>query len=191
MLDVESKKAGAMDDDISAIASSVIIRDATPADLDALTALRPPRSLHAERIAPRDAAAAAAADDDLGKRYLLALLDNRPVGFGVIYFRGDPMWDRPDQVPLIMDLWVAENVRRRGIGRRLAADLESAARARGFPCVYLQVRAERNPHVIEMYQRMGYQKLQQRPRKDFYAEIDEQGNMREGEEMILDMQKWL
>jgi ribosomal protein S18 acetylase RimI-like enzyme len=159
------------------------VRDATLADLDALTALRPPRTLHAERIAPLT--------DDPDKRYLLALLDTRPVAFGVIYFRGDPMWDRPDQVPLIKDLWVAENHRRRGVGRRLAESLESAARARGFPCVYLQVRAERTPHVIEMYQRMGYQKLQQRPRKDVYAEIDEQGSVREGEEMILDMQKWL
>src|SRR5690349_5573815 len=160
----------------SPIMSPVLIRDVTPADLDALTALRPPRSLHAERITAQPAA------DDPDKRYLLALLDNRPVAFGVIYFRGEAMWDRPDQVPLIMDLWVAPPHRRRGIGRRLAQSLESSARARGFPCVYLQVRAERNPHVIEVYQRMGYQKLHQRPRKDLYAEIDEQGNVREGEE---------
>ena len=163
--------------------SPLPIRDVTLADLDALTALRPPRTLHAERIAPQT--------DDADKRYLLALLENRPVGFGVIYFRGDPLWDRPDQVPLIMDLWVAPAHRRRGIGRRLAESLESAARARGFACCYLQVRAERNPQVIEMYQRMGYQKLQQRPYRDVYAEVDEQGNVREGKEMILDMQKWL
>ena len=38
---------------------------------------------------------------------------------------------------------------------------------------------------------MGYQKLQQRPYKDVYAEIDELGNVRESKELILDMRKWL
>jgi ribosomal protein S18 acetylase RimI-like enzyme len=162
----------------------VTFRDATASDLDALTALRPPRGLHADRIAT-----SAAGGDD--KQYLLALIENRPVAFAVIYFRGDPMWQRPDRVPLIMDLYVAPNFRRRGIARRLTQSLESSAASRGFSCVYLQVQSERNPHVIAMYERLGYQKLQQRPYKDFYAEVDERGNVREGEEMILDMRKWL
>jgi len=175
----------------------LILRDAALADLDALTALRPPRELHAERIVTRTDGATTTEitditdNDDADKRYVLALLANRPVGFGVIYFRGDPMWDRPDQVPIIMDLWVAPKFRRRGIGRCIADVLEQSARARGFSCVYLQVQSERYPDVVGMYQRMGYQKLQQRPYKDFYAETDEQGNVREGKEMILDMQKWL
>ena len=160
----------------------VLIRDVTPGDLDALTALRPPRALHEERIAP--------ADDD-HKRYVMAIVDNAPVGFGVIYFRGDPMWKRPDQVPLMMDLWVAPSHRRRGIGRRIAEVLEQSARERGFSCVYLQVQSERNPEAVQMYERMGYQKLQQEPHKNFYAEVDEQGEVREGQEMILDMRKWL
>jgi ribosomal protein S18 acetylase RimI-like enzyme len=164
-------------------ATSVKIRDVTRTDLDALTELRPPRGLHADRVC-RDI-------DDDAKRYVLAELDDRPVGFGVIYFRGDPMWDRPDQVPLMMDLWVAPPLRRRGIGAAILHFLENAARARGFPCVYLPVCAERNPAVIRMYERLGYQKLQQRPYKDFYAEVDEHGAVREGQELILDMRKWL
>ena len=168
----------------SALELSPLIRDATPADLDALTALRPPRGLHAERIANSPDAAA-------DRRYVLAELDNRPVGFGVIYFRGDPMWQRPDRVPLMMDLWVAPHLRGRGIGRRIAEFLEQSARARGFPCVYLQVQPERNPRVTRMYERLGYQKLQPQPYKDHYAEVDEAGNLREGETLILDMRKWL
>jgi ribosomal protein S18 acetylase RimI-like enzyme len=164
-------------------APDIFIRDVIVADLDALTALRPTRELHAERIATHC--------DDADKRYILAMIANRVVGFGVIYFRGDPMWNRPDQVPLIMDLWVAPAYRGRGIGRRIAEFLERAARERGFACVYLQVQSQRNPAAVEMYQRMGYQKLQQQPHKALYAEVDERGQIREGEEFILDMQKWL
>ncbi len=169
------------------------IRDVTRGDLDALAALRPTRALHAERVC-RDI-------DDDAKRYLLAeTVDNdddddedarRPIGFGVIYFRGDPAWRRPEQVPLVMDLWVAPRFRRRGVGAAIMRALEEAARARGFPCVYLQVQPARDPAVVAMYQRMGYQKLQDKPYRDRYAEVDDAGVLRESDALILDMQKWL
>src|SRR5688500_2922416 len=76
------------------------VRDVTRGDLDALAALRPTRELHAARVCSD-------IDDD-AKRYFLAEMSGssdagdarRPVGFGVIYFRGEPTWRRPDRVPL-------------------------------------------------------------------------------------------
>jgi ribosomal protein S18 acetylase RimI-like enzyme len=164
--------------------SRIVLRDATRADVDALTVLRPPRGLHVDRVP-------AATGGDHDKRYVLAEVDGRPAGFGVIYFRGDPMWQRPERVPLVMDLWVAPHLRGRGIGRSIVDSLEQSARVRGFPCVYLQVQAEKNPRVVRMYERLGYQKLQARPYTDFFAEVDEHGDVRAGEELILDMRKWL
>src|SRR5215212_6660546 len=111
----------------------VVLRDATPADLEKLSSLRPPRGLHEDRIGPADE-----------KRYVLAEVDGRPAGFGVVYFRGDPMWQRPEQVPLVMDLWVDPKLRGRGIGSRIMSALERSARDRGFPCIYLQVQADKN-----------------------------------------------
>ena len=105
----------------------VVLRDVTPADLDALTSLRPPRALHAERMVLRGNV------DDTDKRYVLAEHDGRPVGFGLIYFRGDAAWRRPDRVPLMMDLFVAPAVRGRGAGSSIVRFLEHSARARGFP----------------------------------------------------------
>jgi ribosomal protein S18 acetylase RimI-like enzyme len=162
----------------SSLSPAVVLRDATPADLEALSELRPPRGLHADRIGH-------------GKRYILAEVDGRPAGFGVIYFEGDPMWERPERVPIVMDLWVAPHLRRRGIGSAMVESLERSARERGFQCVYLQVQAERNPQAVTLYEKMGYQKLAARPHKDFFHEVDEDGNVREGEELILDMRKWL
>jgi ribosomal protein S18 acetylase RimI-like enzyme len=101
------------------------------------------------------------------------------------------MWERPDQVPLMMDLWVAPRFRRRGVGKSIVRSLEEAARARGFRCVYLQVEAEKNRQAVQIYERMGYEKLEARRHKDLYAEVDEAGTVHEREEVILDMRKWL
>jgi ribosomal protein S18 acetylase RimI-like enzyme len=157
---------------------AVVIRPARPTDLSALTELRPPRGLHADRF-----------DDD--KQYVLAEVDGKPAGFGVIHFRGDPMWERPEQVPLVMDVWVAPELRRRGIGSRMISALEQSARDRGFPCVYIQVQADKNPRAVELYQRLGYRLLQSKPYPDLFHDVDEHGNVRAGTEVIVDLQKWL
>ena len=167
---------------------NIRVRDVTRGDLDALAALRPTRELHAARVCTD-------IDDD-AKRYFLAEItggdDGRtPVGFGVIYFRGEPTWRRPDRVPLIMDLWVAPKMRRRGVGAMILHALEDAARGRGFPCVFLQVQPQRDPGVLAMDERRGYQRLQQQPYRDLYAEVDDAGVLRESQALILDMQKWL
>ena len=159
----------------------IIIRDATPRDVEALTHLRPPRGIHADRVRSTDAEG----------RYVVAEVAGKPVGFGVIRFRGDPLWERPEQVPLVMDLYVAPDLRRRGIGRRVLRALENSARDRGFSCVYLQVQPQKNPQVVDLYKKLGYQPLQSTPYPDPYHTVDEQGNVREGTELIVDMRKLL
>jgi ribosomal protein S18 acetylase RimI-like enzyme len=158
--------------------SRIVIRPARPTDLNALADLRPPKGLHEERF-------------DSDKQYVLAEIDGKPAGFGVIHFRGDPMWERPEQVPLVMDVWVAPNLRRRGIGSRMIRALEQSARERGFARVYIQVQVDKNPRAVELYKRLGYQTLQSKPYRDFFHEVDDQGNVREGSEVIVDMQKLL
>jgi GNAT superfamily N-acetyltransferase len=160
----------------------VVVRDATFRDVDPLTNLRPPRGLHADRV--RDHSAS-------DVKYVVAEVDGRPAGFGVIHFQGDPMWERPDQVPLVMDLYVAPDLRRKGIGKRVLRALEQSARERGFSCVYLQVEAEKNPAVVEMYRKLGYQPLQSKGYPNPYHTVDDAGNVREGTETIVDMRKLL
>jgi ribosomal protein S18 acetylase RimI-like enzyme len=158
----------------------VTIREATPADVESLTHRRPPRGLHADRVGTES-----------DRKYVLAEVDGKPAGFGVIHFKGDPAWDRPEQVPLVMDLYVAPNLRKRGIGSRVLRALEKSARERGFSCVYLQVQPEKNRNAIEMYRRQGYQQLSAKPYPDPYQTVDEQGNVQEGTELIVDMRKLL
>ena len=46
-------------------------------------------------------------------------------------------------------------------------------------------------HAVALYQRLGYCPLQAKPYPDLYHRVDEQGNVHEGVELIVDMQKWL
>jgi len=157
----------------------ITVRYATPADVEPLTSLRPPRGLHADRI--RESTV----------RYVVAESAGEPVGFGVIHFQGDPLWERPDQVPIVMDLYVAPNLRGRGIGRRVLLALEQSARERGFSAVYLQVESDRNPRAVDLYRKLGYQPLQSRPYKDLYRFVDAEGKVIEADEMVIDMKKAL
>jgi len=162
--------------------AKVVVRDATFSDVDSLTNLRPPRGLHADRVRDRSSS---------DVRYVVAEVNGRPAAFGVIHFEGDPMWERPERVPLVMDLYVAPNLRRKGIGSRLLKALEQSARERGFSCVYLQVEADRNPKAVELYQKLGYQPLQAKPYRNPYHTVDDAGNVHEAEELIVDMRKLL
>jgi ribosomal protein S18 acetylase RimI-like enzyme len=157
----------------------IIVRDASPKDIESLTNLRPPRGIHADRI------------EHSAARFVVAESAGKPVAFGVIHFEGDPMWQRPEQVPLVMDLYVAPKLRGKGIGSRVLRALESTARERGFSAVYLQVEPDRNPRAVALYRKLGYQSLTARPHRDLYRSVDEEGNVIEGEEMVIDMKKWL
>ena len=69
--------------------------------------------------------------------------------------------------------------------------LEQSARERGFTAVYLQVELDRNPKAVDLYRKLGYQPMSAKPYKDLYRNVDENGNVTEGEEMVIDMKKWL
>lgn len=77
------------------------------------------------------------------------------------------------------------------LGRASCAHWRSQREHRGFSAVYLQVQPERTPHVVELYQKLGYQPLQSKPYPDPYHTVDDEGNVREGTEMIVDMRKLL
>lgn len=159
--------------------AAITVRDATPADVESLTALRPPRGLHLDRVGQPSS------------RYVIAETDGKPVGFGVIHFQGDAMWQRPEQVPVVMDLYVAPNLRGRGIGSRVLRVLEQSARERGFSAVFLQVQADANPKAVGLYRKLGYQPMTSHAHRDFFHTVDDQGNVIEGKEMVIDMKKWL
>ena len=162
--------------------TQLIVRDAMPEDLDALGALRPLGVLHADRIRK--------AHPD-SYRYFVADLDEQIIGSVMLYFRAEPGWDRRDQMPLMMDLFVAPAMRSQGIGAAIVAAVEEFAVAKGYGHLYLRVEPERNPRAFALYKRLGYQPLQQEPYEDPFRFVDSSGKVQEGVEWVVDMRKWL
>jgi DNA-binding MarR family transcriptional regulator/GNAT superfamily N-acetyltransferase len=83
--------------------------------------------------------------------FLLATLRDEPVGCGVLKFHGAA----PSE---LKRLWVASSVRGLGLGRRLLAELESHAAARGSRAVRLDTNGALT-EAIALYRSAGYREI--------------------------------
>jgi ribosomal-protein-alanine acetyltransferase len=136
---------------------SLRIRDAHPADLDALVRLEA-ASFSGDRIArasfrrlltrPSAALRLATAGDDL-------------LGYSLLLFR------EGTAVARLYSIAVAADARGRGTGRRLMEDAARIARKRGRARLRLEVRAD-NAAAIGLYEGLGYRRIGRYP--DYYAD---------------------
>lgn len=88
----------------------------------------------------------------------MAFLGNEPVGYVFLWFdeAEEPIVrERLEDVPLIMNLWIHEDYRNRGYGRRLVSRVEDRLRELEFSQVALGVGHD-NTVAIRMYDRLGY-----------------------------------
>ena len=56
----------------------------------------------------------------------------------------------------MVDLFVTEDERGRGIGTKLIRECEKRAKAKGFSRIWLAVNPEDNPRARQLYERLGY-----------------------------------
>lgn len=63
----------------------------------------------------------------------------------------------------MMNLCVAPDYRRQGIGEKLTMELEKQLRKNGATCLTLEVRVSNAP-AIALYEKMGFQQVGKRPR---------------------------
>ena len=83
--------------------------------------------------------------------FLVATLRSEPVGCGALKFHGG----EPAE---LKRMWVAEEARGLGIGRRLLAELEGRAAAAGAPAVRLETN-ETLTEAIGLYRSAGYEEV--------------------------------
>lgn len=98
--------------------------------------------------------------DDGSVAYLVASLEERPVGHGLIHWAGarDPeVRALLGECPEIYSLAVVEELQSRGIGTLLVRALEELAGSRGFARTGLAVALE-NPAARSLYERLGYER---------------------------------
>ncbi len=90
--------------------------------------------------------------------YLIAWIGTTPVGHVLVEWDGtsdEPMASYLGACPVISDLFVVEELRSRGVGSELLADVERRARERGHERVALGVAVD-NPRARALYERNNY-----------------------------------
>jgi GNAT superfamily N-acetyltransferase len=100
------------------------------------------------------AASISAADEELtppAGLFLLATLHGEPVGCGALKFHGDDPAE-------IKRMWVGQTARGLGLGKRLLAELENQATARGAQVVRLETNRALT-EAIGMYRAAGYREV--------------------------------
>ena len=127
------------------------IRDAADADLDALGRLEV-GSFPTDRMSPRSIRRLLGRPSAV---FRVAVAGKVVLGYSLVLFRkGSP-------VARLYSIAVDGSRRRSGLGRRLLADAERAAAARGGRVLRLEVRAD-NASAIRLYERQGYRPIGRR-----------------------------
>ena len=96
--------------------------------------------------------------DDGTLVYLIAWIDQTPVGHGMLLWggpTGSPKQHIEDPCPYVEDLWVRKDLRSRGIGARILAEMTMMVIAQGYKAVSLSVGVD-NRRAIDLYKRMGF-----------------------------------
>lgn len=166
-------------------ATAFHMRDATPADVPALAALRSNAAHHRGRL--RDARRG-------GFRYFVLLRAERIIGFVCLVFRRPVSWANVDDrahLPEVNDFYVAEAERSQGCGTFAVRALEQLVLAAGYTELYIAVEPEANPRAYALYRRLGYVALQDEPFYHRWAAVDGDGITRSGEAWLVNTVKRL
>jgi len=123
--------------------NELFIKKASIKDIDSLNILQLAPKLHLERLEKQN---------KNNGYYLLALINKKEIGHLFIDFKSDYSWHK---YPVIMDLHVREDERRKGFAQKMMEFAESVIKNRGFSKACLDVGID-NFSAKRLYEKLGY-----------------------------------
>ena len=117
-----------------------------------------PKSLNAARNAATHEARLKLQDDGM-LLYLIAWIDEMPVGHGMLLWdgpTGTPKQHIETPSPYVEDLWVRSDIRSRGIGALILVEMTMLAISHGYLSISLSVGVD-NRRAISLYERMRFE----------------------------------
>ena len=136
---------------------NIIIRDAQMDDLERLTELKNPIALHRDRIKEAD---------NKHFRYLVLEIGGEIQAFTCLCFKQPPSWPTQEHVvehPRIVDLFVNEQLRNRGLGSKFMQEMELILKKNNYKKLFLSVDPINNAKAHKFYKKLGYQDVQSKP----------------------------
>ena len=140
----------------SSASDAVRVRPARPADVPALVALER-ECFRGDRLSPRQLEIHAAGRSNTA--FLVANRGGATLGNALVFFR------RGSRRARLYSIAVGRAARGLGVGAKLLAAAERAARKEGAAEFVLEVRAD-NPVAIALYESRGYRRFGRKP--DYY-----------------------
>jgi len=162
---------------------AIILRDAEVSDLPALTKIRSSEAVHRGRL--RDAQRS-------DFRFFVLELAQEIIGFVCLVFHRPQTWSDPDDtrhLPQIVDLYIAETQRNQGYGSEAIHIMEGIVAEAHIKQLYVAVEPLYNPRAYTLYQRLGYQQLQEEPSFHSWEAMDGDGQIQSGELWLVFMMK--
>ncbi|MBL8149866.1 MAG: GNAT family N-acetyltransferase [Blastocatellia bacterium] len=156
------------------------IRQATIEDLEKLCKVRNNEKLFQEYL-----------EDCDGERayFLVAEIEEKIVGFGLVYLDITKKGKKKSHMPKLSDLYVAEEYRRNGIATALVKAREALAKQYGHSHIYVSIDPSESAEMVCLAKKLAYEPLQPEPYLVSALYYDHQGQPYEKQYFRLDFKK--
>lgn len=121
--------------------------------------------------------------------FLVAELEEKIVGFGLVYLDITKTGKKKSHLPKLSDLYVVEGCRRKGVATALIQARETLAKQYGCSQIYVSINPSESPEMISLAKKLSYLPLQDQPYPVSALYYDSQGQTYEKEYFRLDFKK--
>ncbi len=95
--------------------------------------------------------------------FLVAEIDQRIAGFGLVYLGITNTGKKKSHLPKMSDLHVVDIYRRQGVATSLVQARESVAKRYGFSAIYVSIDPDESVGMLALVRKRKYEQLQEKP----------------------------
>lgn len=121
--------------------------------------------------------------------FLVAEIEEKIVGFGLVYLDVTKSGKKKSHLPKLSDLYVIDTYRRKGIATKLIQARENLARQYGYSQIYVSIDPQESIEMLALAKKLSYTPLQSQPYLVSALYYDSQGRAYEKQYYRLDLKK--
>ncbi|HOY22189.1 MAG TPA: GNAT family N-acetyltransferase [Cellvibrio sp.] len=121
--------------------------------------------------------------------FLVAEIEEKIVGFGLVYLDITKTKKKKSHLPKLSDLYVVEGYRRKGVAAALIQARETLAKQYGYSQIYVSIDPSESPEMIALAKKLSYLPLQDQAYPVSALYYDSQGQAYEKQYFRLDFKK--